>query len=268
MTVDLNKVTALLEEVAHDEVLPRFRALAEGDIMKKESGELVTVADVASERFLAPRLVDLLPGSLVVGEEAVDADPSLMEQLHGDQPVWTIDPIDGTNNFAAGRPIFAVMVGLVQGGETRAGWIHLPMEDKTAVAERGAGAWIGETRLRASTRNSLAEMEGTLHASSFAPPEIADKVRGRRDRLNTVKSMSCAGAEYVRLAEAGLDFTLFTRLMPWDHVPGALICEEAGAAVACFDGSPYRAARYREIGVMVAPDQANWRALHATLFDD
>ena len=268
MKIDVEAVTALLEEAAREEILPRFRALAEGDVQKKESGELVTVADLASERYLAPRLLELLPGSLVVGEEAVEADPALMHQLDGDDPVWTIDPIDGTGNFAAGRPVFAVMVGLVQGSRTRAGWIHLPMEGKTLRAEEGGGAWAGDRRLRIEPQSALSAMQGTLHASSFAPPEIADKVRVRRERLNTVKSLRCAGAEYARLAEGRLDFTLFTRLMPWDHVPGAFICQEAGAAVACFDGAPYHAGRYADIGVMVAPHETAWQELYATLFHD
>ena len=133
---------------------------------------------------------------------------------------------------------------------------------------QGGGAWIEDTRLAAKQPGDLATLTGTLHASNFAPPEIAAKVRQRRERLNTTKSLRCAGAEYVRLAEGNLDYTLFTRLMPWDHVPGVLLCEEAGATVACFDGTPYRADRYREVGVMVAPDMVTWQALHTTLFGD
>ena len=60
----------------------------------------------------------MLPGSLVVGEEGVAADPGVLEALSGDAPVWIIDPIDGTANFADGKPIFAVMVALVRRGET------------------------------------------------------------------------------------------------------------------------------------------------------
>src|SRR3546814_9282988 len=72
---------------------------------------LVTGVQTCALSDLA-RLTDLLPGSLVVGEEAVHAEPALMDQLASDAPVWILDPIDGTRNFAHGRPVFAIMVAL------------------------------------------------------------------------------------------------------------------------------------------------------------
>src|SRR3546814_8336498 len=67
--IDLAKVTALIEEIAAEDVLPRFQALAAHEIHEKAAGEVVTVVDVAVEKRLTARLTDLLPGSLVVGEE-------------------------------------------------------------------------------------------------------------------------------------------------------------------------------------------------------
>src|SRR3546814_8953683 len=94
------------------------------------SSDLVTVVDVAVEKRLTARLTDLLPGSLVVGEEAVHAEPALMDQLASDAPVWILDPIDGTRNFAHGCPVFAIMVALAQGGESIAGWILDPVSGR------------------------------------------------------------------------------------------------------------------------------------------
>src|SRR3546814_18101871 len=106
-------------EIAAEDVLPRFQALAAHEIHEKAAGEVVTVVDVAVEKRLTARLTDLLPGSLVVGEEAVHAEPALMDQLASDAPVWILDPIDGTRNFAHGRPVFAIMVALAQGGDRK-----------------------------------------------------------------------------------------------------------------------------------------------------
>src|SRR5260370_28988248 len=114
MPVDSEKVRRLIAEVADAEVMPRFEKLETGDISEKSPGDFVTIADVASERRLTPALRDLLPGSLVVGEEAVAADPAVLDLLAGDDPVWGVDPVDGTANFAARTPIFAIMVGRVQ----------------------------------------------------------------------------------------------------------------------------------------------------------
>ncbi|HEY9548370.1 MAG TPA: inositol monophosphatase family protein, partial [Kiloniellaceae bacterium] len=144
--IDVAKVSAVIEEIAAEDVLPRFQSLAAEEIHEKIAGELVTVVDLAVERRLSAQLRDLLPGSLVVAEEAVHADPDLMQQLDTAAPVWIIDPIDGTRNFAHGRPVFAIMVGLAQAGESLAAWILEPVSGRFGVAERGGGAWMGGKR--------------------------------------------------------------------------------------------------------------------------
>src|SRR3546814_3877675 len=140
---DIERVTRIIEEVAAEEMLPRFRTL-EGDQIREKSGpgDLVTIVDEVCEKRLSAALTDLLPGSLVVGEEAHAADPSIMDRLDGEAPVWIIDPLDGTWNFAHGRDRFASIVALAIGGETMAGWIHDPMAGVTGCAVSGEGAYI------------------------------------------------------------------------------------------------------------------------------
>lgn len=135
--VDLSKVAAIIAEVSAAEIMPRFRNLAAGDIRKKKGDETVTVADEVAERALTPRLMALLPGSVVVGEESVAEKPELMDLLAGDAPVWVIDPIDGTRNFAAGKAEFAVMLALVRHNETLAAWILRPITGASYMAEAG-----------------------------------------------------------------------------------------------------------------------------------
>lgn len=267
MIPDIESVTRILEEVAAEEVLPRFQMLKNHEIRRKAGGELVTVADVAAEEQISRRLADLLPGSHVVGEEATADDPSVLDRLASeDDWVWVIDPVDGTGNFARGKPAFAVMAGLVRGGETVAGWIHHPVEGRTATAEVGAGAWLGGERLRVADDAPLGEMRGTLHAGTFAPPDMVRQVQARRARVGAIKSLRCAGLEYLRLASGQMHFSLFTKLMPWDHVPGALIQREAGGLARTLDGAPYTARSHRAPGLLLAPGEAAWQALHDALF--
>ena len=101
MLASPESVAAIVAEVAAEELMPRFRHLASGDVRDKGPGDPVTVADEAAERALTRRLAGLLPGSLVVGEEAASADPAVVDRLSQDNPVWIIDPVDGTTNFAA-----------------------------------------------------------------------------------------------------------------------------------------------------------------------
>ena len=266
MLPDIEQVTRLLEEVAADEVLPRFQALAAHEIRHKDGGEVVTVVDEAVERRLEAGLAGLVPGAAIVGEEATASDPELFAHLDRAGAVWVIDPVDGTRNFANGVARFAVMLAFVRDGETLMSWIHDPIAGDTAVAQKGEGAWVDGRRLKAAEPVAPARMVGTLHAGQFATREMVRHLQGRRDRVKAIKSFGCAGAEYVRLARGEMHFTLFTRMMPWDHAPGILIHTEAGGCARTLDGVPYRPAMVDGPGILVAPDEASWDALNRLLF--
>src|SRR5205814_5231596 len=112
----IDRVSGLLAEVVAEEVMVRFRALEASDLEAKISAgdpdDLVTAVDRAVERRLTGALTALLPGSRVVGEEATHAQPALLAALASTDPVWLVDPIDGTKNFARGDDTFGVMVAL------------------------------------------------------------------------------------------------------------------------------------------------------------
>jgi fructose-1,6-bisphosphatase/inositol monophosphatase family enzyme len=263
MPIDSEKVRRLIVEVAESEVMPRFEKLEKGDISEKGPGDFVTIADVASEQRLTPALRDLLPGSLVVGEEAVAADPAVLALLDGDDPVWVVDPIDGTANFASGIPMFAIMVALIRRGETLAAWIHDPVKRATATAMAGEGAWYEGRRMSVAPGLEPAGMSGTLKLR-FGNRRLARRLGGRSNLVGSVFDFRCAGHEYLALASGKAHFALYSRLYPWDHAPGHLIHREAGGFSARLDGSAYTP-RETAGGLLLAPDEASWRALHAVL---
>lgn len=268
MNFDPERVAAILREVAEEEVLPRFRALADEEIMRKKAGDLVTVADLAVERVLERRLPPLLPGSLVLGEEAAEHDPDLFERVAGEETVWIVDPIDGTGNFARGVATFAVMVALTRGGDLLGGWILDPVGGRLAVAVSGEGAWLDGRRLRVETGRPPEALRGTLHAGFFGSPELARRVERGRAGLSVLKSLRCAGHEYLRLVTGESDFTLFTKTRPWDHCAGVLLHGEAGGVGRLLDGRPYSARHHSEEGLLMAPDAAVWQALHDRLLGE
>jgi len=263
---DPDHVTRLIEEAAAVEIMPRFRRLAAGDIREKAPGDMVTVADEAVEARLAPELVALVPGSIVLGEEATAADSNLFSRLFDERPVWIIDPIDGTSNFAQGRAAFAVMVALATRGEIIAGWIHDPVKGCTAVAAAGEGAWLGSRRLRVSSAPAeVADMAGVLLAGHFGSRDLGRRVEQRRHRVRSLRTLRSAGLEYLRMVEGEMHFTLFTKLMPWDHAPGVIIHREAGGHGAYLEGGAYLPAAIDRSGLLLAPDPDSWRQLHSTL---
>ncbi|HEY2110741.1 MAG TPA: inositol monophosphatase family protein, partial [Dongiaceae bacterium] len=253
-------------QVAAEEIMPRYAKLAAGDIREKGPGDLVTIADEAAEHRLTPALIQLLPGSVVVGEEAAAADPSVIDRLDGGDPVWVIDPVDGTANFAAAKGDFGVMVSLIQGGRTLAAWIYDPRHERMAAAELGGGAWLDGVRIRvAAVPADPAELSGPLLGDTFGDIVVARRVRQRRDRVRALKSLRCAAAEYVRLADGGMHFALFSKLMPWDHAAGVLLHGEAGGYSAYLDRGRYQPARLDAPALMLAPDEASWHQLYERL---
>jgi len=255
MRADLTRVEALIREVAAAEILPRFRRLGEGDIREKQPGQLVTVADEEAERRLSAGLSSILRGSIVVGEEGVAAEPSRLDALWGKAPVWVVDPIDGTQNFSEGSPVFATMVALIENRETLSAWIYDPIADRMAVAEKGAGASLNGIRLHIAPPPPIAEMVGRLGGKT------ARKLKGH---IGAGAYLRCAAHEYLQLVTGEIHFALYRRLFPWDHAPGELIVREAGGYAAYLDDRPYRAGDIHA-SLLLAPDRASWEALRVLI---
>src|SRR5882757_8628963 len=194
---DSQRVADLMRETAAAELLPRFRTLSKDDIRFKRPGDIVTVADVASEQRLASGLAKILPGVPVVGEEAVEADPSLVDLIgRPGETCWIVDPLDGTANFAAGRDRFAMIVCLVHDAETIAGWILDVPNGRMAAAEKGQGVTLDGVRVQGQPAK--------------VPPNglIGDRVRKefdrqlsdtQRRRLGELTTLRCAGREYIEI---------------------------------------------------------------------
>jgi len=260
-------VAKLLREIALKEVLPRFRQLARHEIREKSPGDFVTIADEAMEAALAPKLAALLPGSLLVGEEDCARDPSIMRRLASDQPVWVIDPVDGTANFAEGKEEFCTMMALVERDQVLGGWIYDPVTDTTSYAVKGGGAWSAGARLAAPTTPN--QHRGILAVGSKGSRETAQKVQQRRDRVQQVKSIRCAGLEYLRLARGEVDFLMFGGVMPWDHAPGAAIIQELGGYVSYVDAKGYFPSGAETAGgILAARDRATWDEVYRRLLGD
>jgi fructose-1,6-bisphosphatase/inositol monophosphatase family enzyme len=267
--VDIDRVSRLLVDVAAEEVLPRFGRLAAHEIERKptddDPDDVVSAADRAVEQRLGSALTAMLPGSSLVGEEAVHADPRLREALRGDGWVWVVDPIDGTRNFVRGHDGFGMMVALVREARTRAAWILQPVRRRLFVAEEGAGAWIDGERLRApcDDEGRPAPRRGTI-STTFMPDELRRRVeRQCAGRFVEEASGGCSAVDYPSVAQGRTDFHVYYRLLPWDHAPAALVVCEAGGVSVHPDGRPYGPLDPNETTIVarsarVAADVCDW----------
>ncbi|MCA3247915.1 MAG: inositol monophosphatase [Azospirillum sp.] len=252
----LAQIAGTIADVGRRAILPRFKALAAHEIDLKGPDDYVTAADLEAEALLTPALLAALPGSKVVGEEAVSKDKTVLDALAGDDPVWIVDPVDGTYNFAKGQAPFCTIVALVRRGAPIAGWIHAPLTGDTLTARAGQGAAFNGEPARVSPD---APQAGAFYAK-------AARAKAKDDGRYTLVDERCGGAAYLDLARGRFGFACFSRTLPWDHAAGALAAAEMGCAVGFLpERAPYDARRH--VGpFLIAASEARFAAM-ARLFD-
>ena len=269
---DLMQVAAILREAARVEIMPRFRALRPEDVRSKSGKQdLVTVADVAAEARIAQACQAAFPGVMMVGEEAAAGEPGLIAGLRGAAFAIVVDPIDGTSNFAAGLPLFGVMAAVVVNGACVGGVILDPVCDSFSWALAGQGAFEraadgSEVPLHVAPPVPVADMVGMV-SWRFMPPALRAVVPGRMTRLSQSWDHRCAAHEYRLMLAGHSDVVVFNRLMPWDHLAGALLVREAGGYAARFDGSAYVPGDV-DGGLICAADADAWAAVRQAIIGE
>ncbi|MGR3546816.1 MAG: inositol monophosphatase family protein [Roseovarius sp.] len=205
-----------------------FREVENLQVSMKGAGDFVSRADIAAEKILKTELMGARPTYGWLAEEGGEEE--------GQDPTrrWIVDPLDGTTNFLHGLPHWAVSVALEHKGEVVAGVIYDASKDEAFFAEKGAGAWMNESRLRVSGRNKMIE---SIFATGLP-------FGGRSDLPETLQDLArlmptCAGVR--RWGSAALDMAYVAagryegfwerRLNAWDLAAGVIIVREAGGFV-------------------------------------
>lgn len=245
--MDTAAVTAAIQHVTEEIILPRFGALDSSDMKHKSPGDLVTIADQEAEVALGAIFAAYTPQALVVGEEAISAHPHLLDGVDQAEQAWVIDPVDGTNNFARGSDNFGVMVAELRRGITTRAWIWQPRYHKMFVAERGAGVWLNDQRL-------IRTIEGDEDIRAAVPKGLRHHLVPGFQLQGTVRA--CA-VDYPMVLEGQLDALAYRKQHPWDHLPGTLMITELGGHCATHEGDEYRLGVYGKI-MIAAASQSIW----------
>lgn len=252
-------VSALMRETAEKTLLKHYQKLSIGDVTDKAADDVVTIADTESEAMLAEGLAKILPDAVIVGEEAAHADPAIFERL-SDKLCWIIDPLDGTNNYAVGKPPFGILLALAEQGETVAGWIYDPLSGRLCTAHRGQGAWINGERF--TSRVSGADKPIAAISLVFVDKEKREALLEHiAPHYTLVDIPRCAAEQYPRIGLGTNDVSLFEKTLAWDHAAGVLFLNESGGKAARPDGSAYRVDRHLEPGLIGASSPALFDAM-------
>jgi myo-inositol-1(or 4)-monophosphatase len=194
----------------------------------KGPGDYVSAADHRAEQILHRELSRVRPGFGFLMEE------SGTHEGQGDQR-WIVDPLDGTTNFLHGLPHFAISVALERHGELVAGVVYDPIKDELFCAEKGAGAYLNDRRLRVSRRSDLANsLIGTgipvldWHGRGQGFAQQLDRVSAE---VAGIRRLGTASLDLAYVAAGRLDGFWEYGLKPWDMAAGIVLIREAGGMV-------------------------------------
>ncbi|WAZ25113.1 inositol monophosphatase [Streptomyces cinnabarinus] len=259
-------VEEAVRQAAALEIMPRWRRLAAHEVDQKSGPhDLVTDADRRAEQYLTGALGALLPGSVVVGEEAVHADPATYGALQGAAPVWIVDPVDGTRQFVHGDPGFCTLVALVQHGELLASWTYAPARDQLATAIRGKGAFLDGERLNSGAPDPGRDLRVATSHPDYTTDDQKHALRGLWTDGVAPRPCGSAGLEYLAVARGESDAVAFSWEAAWDHAAGLLLVEEAGGTHLTVSGDPFRVTGGNALPFTAARDEATARRVQALL---
>lgn len=255
----------LVRRAARAEILPRFRSLSETQIdTKQDDQDLVTDADRDAEAMIARGLARMFPGALIVGEENVSQNPEVLDKIASAELSFTIDPVDGTWNFARGLTTFGVILSACRFGQPVFGLLYDPITDDVITGATDGPAYYRQPRrarkeLTTSVGGPLDRLQGYLPLNMLPKAKQAE-MAATFPKFLRVCSLRCSCHEFRMLAQGHVDFVVSVNLTPWDHAAGALIVERAGGHVAMLDGSDYNAANRSGI-LLGAANKETWSNL-------
>jgi myo-inositol-1(or 4)-monophosphatase len=201
----------------------------------KSAYEVVTEVDRASEELIVAAIHDAFPDHAILAEEG--------GSIGRTSPfLWIIDPLDGTNNYAHGFPFFSVSIALMEEDNLIIGVVFNPLHNELFYAERGAGSWCNEQRLRISDTPTLAAaLVSTGFPYDFATTTDNNAQQFVRIQARTqgVRRGGSAALDLAYVAAGRLDAHWELRLKPWDTAAGALLVLEAGGRLSDWRGLPW-----------------------------
>lgn len=247
----LSDLEKIILPVAKEVLLPRF-ALSTRQF--KADGSIVTEADMIMQDRLRQQLSDRWPQIPLLGEEMSETEQE--ECLRNSQAgVWLLDPLDGTSNFAAGVPCFAVSLALLQNGEIQCGLVYDPLRDECFTALKGQGAWLNDEHL--SCVSSTLPLKNCIALIDFKrlPHSIAQFLVSTPP-YGSQRSFGSGVLDWCWLAAGRVHVYLHGQQKLWDIAAGSLILAEAGGCALTLEKQPVFNASLQSRSIVAASDAA------------
>ncbi|MDQ6986713.1 MAG: inositol monophosphatase family protein [Mariprofundaceae bacterium] len=231
--VSIKHIAAILEQAGAQLLMPAFSQVAK-TIDRKQDGSIVTATDIACQQRIRQALFEAWPAIGFLGEEMTEQEQQAC--LHQGGCYWCLDPLDGTSNFVASFPAFALSLALIENGAPTLACIHDPVRKETFSAVRGQGASLNGKKIRAKSVGELRDAVGFIDFKRLDEP-----LKKRLTAPGIYRSQrnigSCA-LEWAWLAAGRAQFIIHGGEKIWDYAGGGLIAAESGCILSDFNGAP------------------------------
>ena len=202
---------------------------------QKRRADLLTVADLESQRLILGRVRRAFPDDDWIAEEKERRDS-------GAEYTWIVDPLDGTTNFAHGYPASCVSIGVLRRGRPVLAGVYDPFRDELFFAEKGRGTRLNGRPVRV-TRTPRVSRSLLITGFAYDRAERADfylaRFKAFMRRCHDIRRSGTAALDMAWVAAGRADGFWEFELSPWDVAAGWLLVEEAGGKVTGFDGRPW-----------------------------
>lgn len=218
------------------EVIKQERQKGELEKRYKSHHELVTSADLKADELITKHIRKVYPNHRILSEESA---PDALSIKDLDSPIWIIDPIDGTVNYAQGHHQVAVSIAYAEAGEVQAGVVHCPFQNETFQAIRGKHSLLNHKPIEVSHKQDLRKAligTGFPYDKRNLEPLIS-RLREIINNCQDIRRMGSAAIDICWVAMGRLD-GFYESLSPWDFAAAQLIAEQAGAKCGHFSDVP------------------------------
>ncbi len=236
--VNPDDIREILLNISKKNIIPSFGNLNKNQISYKHGIDIVTDVDIAVEIELNHLLSKLLKNSNFIGEETYSKDPSILNYYLSEDFCWTVDPIDGTNNFAKSKEKFAVMIALTKNKKIIQSFIYKPITEEFMYTDIN-GVYLNGNKLKLNKDTKIENATGSISVK-YWDKEKRIKIFEIKDKFLNINSYGSIGCEYFDIALGQRNFAILSRLHPWDHIPGVFIVRRAGGHDCHFDKLEYK----------------------------
>jgi myo-inositol-1(or 4)-monophosphatase len=231
------ELIARVAKAAGKEVLTYDPNTVDSEV-KSSAGDLVTAADLASEKVIVHMIKESFPDDLIISEETKIGQELLtienLDRLTG----WILDPIDGTNNYKNGMSYSGISIGYVEKGQIMIGAIYDAYRDELYIGIRNEGATRNGLPIHVSTKSVFDAGTRVCTSNSYEGGTQANLDRYSKLGHVWVDVLGSAVLIMTDVASGRLNLYHHNGLKPWDNAAGFLIAEEAGAKITDLQGRP------------------------------